>query len=61
MSLMCPVLSYYLVSCCKQVISHLVQVWSLVCVNEAHHLFENLRLHVVYLHTILGTDDKQKD
>lgn len=46
-------LLYYLISCCKQVIGHFVQVWSLVCVNEAHHLFENLRLHIVDLHTIL--------
>lgn len=46
-------LLYYLISCCKQVIGHFVQVWSLVCVNEAHHLFENLGLHIVDLHTIL--------
>lgn len=46
-------LLYYLISCCKQVICHFVQVWSLVCVNEAHHLFENLGLHIVDLHTIL--------
>lgn len=47
----------YLVSCCEQVIRHLVQVGSLVCVNEAHHLFENLGLHIVDLHTILTKTD----
>lgn len=54
------VLLYYLVSCCQQVISHLVQVGSLVCVNEAHHLFENLWLHIVDLHTVLTDTDEEK-
>lgn len=48
---------YYFVSCCQQVVGHLVQVGSLVCVNEAHHLFENLRLHIVDLHAVLTERD----
>jgi len=50
----------HLISGCKQVVSHLVQVGSLVCVNEAHHLFENFRLHVVDLHTVLA-DQKRNE
>lgn len=52
----------YLVSCCEQVIGHLVQVGSLVCVNEAHHLFENFGLHVIDLHAVLTkTNGEKKD
>lgn len=47
-------LSLYLVSCSQQVISHLVQVGGLACVDEAHHLFEDIWLHVIYLHTVLN-------
>lgn len=46
--------SLYLVSCSQQVISHLVQVGGLACVDEAHHLFEDIWLHVIYLHTVLN-------
>lgn len=44
----------YLVSCSQQVISHLVQVGGLACVDKAHHLFEDIWLHVIYLHTVLN-------
>lgn len=50
----------YLVSCREQVVCHLVQVGSLVRVNEAHHLFENLRLHVVDLHAVLMETDRER-
>lgn len=46
--------SLYLVSHSQQVVSHLVQVGGLACVDEAHHLFEDIWLHVIYLHTVLG-------
>lgn len=57
---MALILLCYLVSGCQQIIRHLVQIGSLVCVNEAHHLFENLRLHVVDLHTVLMETDKER-
>lgn len=50
--------TYYLVSCGQQIISHLVQVGSLVCVYEAHHFFENLWLNIVDLHTVLTKTDE---
>ncbi|KAK5913794.1 hypothetical protein CgunFtcFv8_008288 [Champsocephalus gunnari] len=40
-------LSVYLVSCSQQVIGHLVQVGGFACVDEAHHLFEDIWLHVI--------------
>lgn len=51
---------FYLVSCCQQVVSHLVQVGSLVCVNEAHHFFKHFGLHVVDFHTILTGEEEEK-
>ena len=50
--------SLYLVSCSQQVISHLVQVGGLACVDEAHHLFEDIWLHVIYLHTVLKREER---
>lgn len=44
----------YLVICRQQVIRHLVQVGGLACVDEAHRLFEDIWLRVIYLHTVLS-------
>lgn len=43
----------HLISCCEQIVGHLVQVGSLVCVNKTHHLLEHFGLHIVDLHTVL--------
>lgn len=53
--------TFNLVSCCQQVVGHLVQVGSLVCVNEAHHFFKHFRLHVVDFHTILTEGGEEKE
>lgn len=50
----------HLVSCSQQVISHLVQVGGPACVDEAQHLFEDIWLHVIYLHAILNERRKQQ-
>lgn len=36
----------YLISCCKQIVGHLLQVWCLAGVDEAQHLFKDLVVDV---------------
>lgn len=48
-----------LVSSSEQVVSHLVQIGCFASVDEEHHLFKDLSLHVVYLHSVLGRKSQQ--
>lgn len=49
----------HLVSSSEQVISHLVQVGCFASVDEEHHLFKDVSLHVVYLNSVLDNKSQQ--
>lgn len=49
----------HFVSSSEQIVSHLVQVGCFASVDEEHHLFKDLSLYIVYLHSVLDRKTEQ--
>ena len=48
----------YFIGRCEQVVGHFLEVGRLAGVDEAHHLFEDIGVHVADVNTVLGRSSR---
>lgn len=49
----------YFVCSCQQIVCHLLQVWGLSCIDEAHHFLKDIWVHITDVNPVLRGKTKR--